>query len=89
MDLLFKRYASPFDYMDSLMTIGNLEDGIRSTIKEANEEKLWSLYLHSYQKVSFKEWREQVIVEKPKELSQAEMTTIIEQSNNILKSFHM
>ena len=87
MDLLFKRYASPFVYLDSLMELGRLKDGIEKMIEEDGNDRLWQLYLHSFPKQSFKDWKNTVLTPKAQELSMTEMTTIVSESQDILKSF--
>ena len=89
MDLLFKRYASPFAYLDGLLATHSMLQGIKYLVNQEDEDKLWQLYLHSYQKQSFNDWKKQVleVESNPHEVSEAEMATIIKQSNDILKSF--
>ncbi|MDO4377982.1 MAG: hypothetical protein Q4C64_02365 [Erysipelotrichia bacterium] len=89
MDLLYHRYASPFNYLQGLMDSGNLLIGINYLFEQENERKLWDLYLHSYPSESFEKWKKKVMtnVDRPKELSQKEITIEINKSSEILKSF--
>lgn len=89
MDLLYHRYASPFNYLQGLMDSGNLITGINYLFEQENERKLWELYLHSYPSTSFDDWKKKVLnnVERPKELSQKEVAIEVNKSSNILKSF--
>ena len=89
MDLLYHRYASPFNYLQGLMDSGNLITGINYLFEQENERKLWELYLHSYPSNSFDDWKKKVLnkVERPKELNQKEVAIEVNKSSNILKSF--
>lgn len=89
MDLLFKRYASPFLFLDGLLELGKLEEGIKYLLEEENDEKLWQLYLHSNPSKSFNEWKKDINSnDKPKGLSSEEVITQVEKSKDILKAFH-
>ena len=91
MDLLYHRYASPFDYLQGLMNSGNLLTGINYLFEQENERKLWDLYLHSYPSDSFDDWKKKVLknIERPKELSQKQIAIEVNKSNEILKTFHL
>lgn len=89
MDMLYQRYACPFDYLDTLLELGRLYDGIKGTLYKDNDDKLWQLYLHSMPTKSFNEWKESMANKQAnsKGLTQTEMGSIINKSNSILKSF--
>lgn len=91
MDLLYHRYASPFNYLQGLMDSGNLLVGINYLFEQENERKLWDLYLHSYPSDSFDDWKKKVLtnIERPKELSQKQIAIEVNKSNEILKAFHI
>lgn len=46
-DLIFKRYSSPFLFLDNLILQGRFSDGIDTIYKQVDEEKMWQLYLSS------------------------------------------
>lgn len=46
MDLLFKRYASPFILLDQAISLCNFSDLVDQIFSEMNEEKKWEFYLH-------------------------------------------
>lgn len=73
--------------MDSLMAMHRLEDGIREAIRQDNDDHLWQLYLHTFPQGSFKDWKEKTVINTPKEVSQTEMTTLLDKSQNILNNF--
>lgn len=90
MDLLFKRYASPFDYLDTLIDNGILYKGILNIVKNDNEDKMWEMYLHSNPYIApqktFKEWKEKAFQNEnhKKPLSKVELKTELEKSQNLL-----
>lgn len=90
MDLLFKRYASPFDYLDALIDNGSLYSGILNIVKNDNEDKMWQMYLHSNTYIApqktFKEWKEKAFQNEnhKKPLSKVELKTELEKSQNLL-----
>lgn len=94
MDLLFKRYASPFSYMQTLIDNGMLAEGILNTVKNENEGKMWEMYLHSNPYIApqytFNEWKDEAFAENAskKPLSKAELKTAIEDSENILNQLN-
>ena len=91
MDLLYHRYASPFDYLQGLLDSGNLINGINYLFEEENERKLWELYLHSFPSDSYEDWKKKIKAnnDMPKELSQKEVAKQVNKSNEILKSFSL
>lgn len=46
MDLLFQRYADPFLFIDSMLSIGMLHQSLCEISEITRDEKLWQLYLH-------------------------------------------
>ena len=50
MDLLFKRYASPFLFIDGMMQTGRFSEFVSELVKAFNEEReektMWEFYLH-------------------------------------------
>lgn len=75
MDMLFARYACPFEFMRPYIEQGRFGEWVTEFIKgenkrrkeqhEAEEEnKLWNAYVHSYSELTFAEWKAEVL--KPK-----------------------
>lgn len=91
MDLLFKRYASPYDYLDALLQYGSFGRGIANIWDESEDEKSWQLYLslNPLNEKSFTEWkkemREKQQAKRP--MSKAEIDATVEKSQKILKNF--
>lgn len=89
MDLLFKRYASPFLFLDSLMELGILKEGLDNLIEQDAEETMWELYLHSMPSKSFNDWKEEVFKRNKEHdgLSESEVITQVNEAEAILRSF--
>ena len=61
MDLLFKRYASPFSFIDGMMQSGRFDEFVVELVNTVNEEKedatTWEFYLHKVNpEVSYKDF---------------------------------
>ena len=91
MDLLFKRYASPFLYLDALLESGNFARGVLNVWNAAQEDKLWEFYLSNnpMNKKSFEDWKKetqrQVQAQTP--LSRAQIDATVKKSQEILQNF--
>ena len=88
--MLFKRYASPFDFLDGISMMGTFEQSLANLVEEAQNEKLWDVYLHSFSKKSFKEWKDEVMQSVPKkttvEMTNEEIATQYEKAEKLLNS---
>lgn len=71
MDLLFSKYASPFEFMRLYIDNGRFGEFVSEIIASENkrkqeeaqreeDRKWWELYLHSFSDKSFSEWKEEV-----------------------------
>ena len=75
--MVFKRYSSPFLFLDNLIIQGRLSDGIDTIYNQVDEEKMWQLYLSiPIKEQSYVEWRNEVI-------SKNEEKPIIEVASNL------
>lgn len=45
MDLLFSKYASPYFFIDEVLSVGRLREFVYSVVKMENERKMWDIYL--------------------------------------------
>lgn len=88
MDLLFKRYTSPFILLDTLILTHGLSEFIDDLLKTINEEKeestLWEYFLHKVYDMSWKEFTEKV---KPIETKPIDLGATINKSKNMLNNF--
>jgi hypothetical protein len=61
MDLLFKRYASPFSCLDMAINQKQFPEFIDFILSKRNEEMEWNYYLHKVDTdISFNEFRESI-----------------------------
>lgn len=61
MDLLFKRYASPFSLVDTMISGQQFSEFVHDLYAIIDDEKLWDLYLHKVDsKESFNEFKESI-----------------------------
>ena len=84
MDLLFKRYASPFSLLDNYISIGELSNFISDLYEIINEEKLWDIFLH---KVYDQSWGEFLESAKPTKTESIDIGQTLMNSKNILDNF--
>lgn len=89
--MIFKRYSSPFLFLDNLIIQGRLSDGIDTIYKQNEEEKLWQLYLSIPMKEqSFVDWKNEIISnreEKPNFEVAEDLESVKNNARNILKNF--
>ena len=93
MDLLFKRYASPYSFMDGMILTGRFEEFVIEFIstvsKEKEEEVEWEFFLHKIWNASFKEFKEmQEINNANLNMSEDNIETTIKHSMKILNNFN-
>lgn len=94
MDLLFKRYANPFFFLDSYISqLGKIVDFI---MKKENEDKLWQMYVATLlvNDKSFEEFKQENMIQQNtfKEIkntmaSKEDIDATIEKSKEILSVF--
>lgn len=72
MDLLFSRYASPFEFIRLYIEQGRFGEFVTEIISAENkrrkeqaekedEEKLWAAYIHSYSDKSYSDWKSEIM----------------------------
>ena len=93
MDLLYKRYASPFDYLDALLSYGSFGRGIANIWDTYNDDKSWDYYLSNNpygNNKSFENWKKetQTKYQAQRPMSKAQVVATVEKSQNILKNFN-
>ena len=91
-DLLAKRYASPFLVLDEFIRLHQLHDFILETLKtiadERIQEKRWEYYLHRVHGMTFEEYVRRC--EEPEEkpgMSHVEIGNVINDSKLLLEGF--
>ncbi len=91
MDLLFKRYASPFYYLDVLLDYKSFGRGILNIWDTTQDEKSWDYYLSNnpMNNKSFEDWKKDTQTKHQAQapMSKTQVVATVEKSQNILKNF--
>ena len=89
MDLLFKRYASPFVLLDNFIAMGSLSDFIDDFFKFINEEQQedtkWQFFLHKVFDKSWKEFCEEI--DSANKAEKIDLGATIKKSYDMLNNF--
>ena len=85
MDLLFKRYASPFVLLDSLIITNSLNSFIDDFIDFVKEDNEWEFFLHKVYDKSWSEFRSSIKQSDNQEPIDLGATLV--KSKNILNNF--
>lgn len=87
--MIFKRYSSPFIFLDNLILEGKLSEGIDTIYSQVEEEKLWQLYLSNpLKEKSYIDWKNEIMLHNaPKEEKVSNFEVAKEGARNILKTF--
>ena len=85
MDLLFKRYASPFVLLDSLILTNSLNSFIDDFIDFVKEDNEWEFFLHKIYDRSWSEFRSSIKQSDNQEPIDLGATLV--KSKNILNNF--
>ena len=93
MDLLFKRYASPFLFVDGMIQSGRFLEFVIDFIKVTNQETedsfTWEYFLHKVYDKSYQEFKEEIEINREnQELSEQDIETTVQHSMGILSSFN-
>ena len=88
MDLLFKRYASPFLLIDNLIISNRFFDFVKELIDFNNDEEIYNLWLHKVFDKSYSEFRSEILENsKITNISDQDIETTVKDSLDILNSF--
>lgn len=92
MDLLFKRYASPFLFIDGMLQTGRFDEFVVEFVqtynKETEEQMNWEFYLNKVQEGSYKDFVDEIENNKNnQEMSEERIEEIVQHSMNILNNF--
>lgn len=93
MDLLAKRYASPFLVLDEFIRLHQLHEFVVETLKTIAEEKVaekrWEFYLHRVHNMSFEEYVREC--EKPQTQNQTmtdeQISSVVDDSRKMIEGF--
>lgn len=72
--MIFKRYSSPFLFLENLIAQGRLCKGIDTIYKQSNEEKMWEMYLFTLStralnndNRSYQDWKDEIVSNNQKQ----------------------
>ena len=89
MDLLFKRYASPFSLMDGYIQTSRMCEFIRAFVEQKTEDDKWEYFIHKVWDKSYSEFCEVLRTSQElQELSEDDIEATIRKSMNILGNFN-
>ena len=87
MDLLFKRYASPYLLVDEMIMAGQFSDFVTQLTEFDADQNLWEFFLHKVDGQSFNDWKASLETEKSIQVSNDQIETTINDSYFILNNF--
>ena len=94
MDLLFKRYASPFLFIEGMMRSGRFSEFVDEFVSTFNEERKtelhWDFYLHKVNnpEITFQDFIDEIETnEKAVNMTDDEKTSSLQIAMNILNNF--
>lgn len=96
MDLLSKRYASPFSLLDNLIQAEQFNEWVtyflNKQVQEDDDKKMWEFFLHKVFNKSFNEWKTEATTGQSGGavgvMDEAKKEKIIESSEAILNGFN-
>lgn len=89
MDLLFKKYASPFVLIDSYILCGRFEEFVMEFLTLQNEDKTWEFFLHKVFDKSYVDFcKELENTTKNANMSDEQIETTVNEARIILKNFN-
>ena len=89
--MLFKRYASPFLFVDQMILSGQFEDFAEELPEWMEHEKLWDFWLHKVFNAdqSFEQWKESVLHPQDQTVSDEEIEATVQKTMTILHGFEI
>lgn len=87
MDLLFRRYASPFLLLDEVIKNNRLSEFVTEVMKSENERQTWEFYLHKVSDKSYSDFKESLGTVEGTVPSEADLEATVKSSENILNNF--
>lgn len=87
MDLLFRRYASPFLLLDEVIKNKRFSEFVTEVMRSENERQSWEFYLHKVFDKSYSDFRESLGTVMNSTPPKADLEATIKSSENILNNF--
>lgn len=87
MDLLFKRYASPFLLVDQMLLTGQFSEFVTELFEYDTDDRLWNIFLHKIEGQSFNDWKASLGQGQDLMMTKNEIETTVNDSFDILNGF--
>ena len=89
MDLLFKKYASPFVLLDGYIQTSRFCEFIHAFVKQKQEDDRWEYFLHKVWDKSYTDFCDALqTTQELQEMTNTDIETTIQKSIDILGKFH-
>lgn len=93
MDLLFKRYASPFSFVDGMIETGRFLEFVVEFIKTVNleneEKHSWEFYIHKVFDMSYQEFKESIRIDNMNQnMSKNDIEATVQQTIDMVNEFN-
>lgn len=93
MDLLFKRYADPFLFMDQMLLTGRFNEFVvemqKITAKEKDDQATWEFFLAKVHDKSFNEFKQDLVASiNANNVTEADLEATVKESWTILDGFN-
>lgn len=89
MDLLFKRYASPFPLLDGYIQTGRMCEFIAAFAEQKKEDDKWEFFLHKVWDKSWSDYCSELQTSQDLQaMSEEDIETTYKMSMNILGNFN-
>lgn len=84
MDLLFKRYASPFLLLDEMISNCELSTFVEKIVEKTNKEEAYEVWLHRVFGKTFKDFYDECLKEAKNTTMTVNVEEIVKKSTNVL-----
>lgn len=87
MDLLFKRYASPFVLLDNMIATGRFCEFVCELIEITNEEEVYDIWIRRVFDKGFNDFKNSILEKIKNDNGNQNVETTVMESMNILNNF--
>lgn len=87
MDLLFKRYASPYLLVDQMLETGDFFDFVIEVFQSNEDDRLWEFFLHKVKGKTFDEYKAEIFGNSNLEMTKNNIETTVSDSYSLIKDF--
>lgn len=87
MDLLFKRYASPYLLVDQMLVTGDFFDFVIEVFQSNEDDRLWDFFLHKVEGKTFDEYKAEIFGNSNFGMTKNDIETTVSDSYSLIKDF--